>query len=548
MAALGLVISVLGNGGTSEADLMVPTKLPLGGFGEILIDAENDRLFISGGENDNRILVLDLDGNITSTISSLPGAFGMAFSPDGSILWVAVEKLDAVVGLSTTTLAEVDRVSLPGKCPRRVAVTGTAMAVGSGCYPMVTLDLAGDRTPNIIPMDLLISPLLATDGLAPGLVFAIETAHTGNDVFLLDISTGTATFVESRPNYGGGVRDLSLSPDGSTAVVAAGSGYGLRALNVADLSDVAAPTMGGPAVAVAWSPDGTKLVGGNGEDPNIHFFADDSLMSEWTYDHADGPRTRGLAISPDNTKVYVLTYGETFDDVGLHVLTVGVNPGTISGNIAGYDGYTLTQAHVDLFDEDGNYLFTVDADDYGAGAGDYAIENLAPGTYYAGFWNGDEEFIYDFFSEWYDATPLLRGSQATPIVVGSGQDVAGIDAELRWLYADMFGHTFEADIYWLGNTGITKGCNPPENYLYCPDDTVTRGQMAAFLVRALGLTDTGTTDFVDDNGSVFEPSIEKLAAAGITKGCNPPTNDHFCPDDPVTRGQMAAFMKRALSG
>ncbi len=50
--------------------------------------------------------------------------------------------------------------------------------------------------------------------------------------------------------------------------------------------------------------------------------------------------------------------------------------------------------------------------------------------------------------------------------------------------------------------------------------------------------------FTDDDTSVFEADIEWLADAGITLGCNPPTNDNFCPDKPVTRGQMAAFMHR----
>jgi hypothetical protein len=71
--------------------------------------------------------------------------------------------------------------------------------------------------------------------------------------------------------------------------------------------------------------------------------------------------------------------------------------------------------------------------------------------------------------------------------------------------------------------------------------------MAAFLVRALGLTRSGSVDFVDDNHSIFEADIEKLAAAGITKGCNPPTNNRFCPDAYVTRGTMAAFLARALA-
>jgi hypothetical protein len=105
---------------------------------------------------------------------------------------------------------------------------------------------------------------------------------------------------------------------------------------------------------------------------------------------------------------------------------------------------------------------------------------------------------------------------------------------------------FEADIEWLAAQGITRGCNPPTNDRFCPDDHVTRGQMAAFLVRALDLTDTLDEPFTDDDDSIFEADIERLAAAGITKGCNPPTNDRFCPDSKVTRGQMAAFLVRAI--
>jgi hypothetical protein len=108
-------------------------------------------------------------------------------------------------------------------------------------------------------------------------------------------------------------------------------------------------------------------------------------------------------------------------------------------------------------------------------------------------------------------------------------------------------HPFHADITWLADEGITKGCNPPANDRFCPDGVVTRGQMAAFLVRALDLPDPGGVDFVDDDGSVFEEAIAALAAAGITKGCNPPTNDRFCPNAAVTRGQMAAFLSRALA-
>lgn len=117
-------------------------------------------------------------------------------------------------------------------------------------------------------------------------------------------------------------------------------------------------------------------------------------------------------------------------------------------------------------------------------------------------------------------------------------------------FADTAGHVFGGDIDWLADAGITKGCNPPGNTLFCPDSPVTRGQMAAFLHRALpDLEFTGPmVDFVDDNASVFESDIEWLAATGVTRGCNPPANSEFCPSSPVTRGAMAAFLHRALGG
>ena len=113
-------------------------------------------------------------------------------------------------------------------------------------------------------------------------------------------------------------------------------------------------------------------------------------------------------------------------------------------------------------------------------------------------------------------------------------------------FDDTAGSVHAADIAALATAGVTRGCNPPANTAYCPDDFVTRAQMAAFLVRALGLP-PGPERFVDDDGSIFEADIEALAAAGITLGCNPPANTMFCPGALITRQQMAAFLHRAAA-
>jgi hypothetical protein len=104
----------------------------------------------------------------------------------------------------------------------------------------------------------------------------------------------------------------------------------------------------------------------------------------------------------------------------------------------------------------------------------------------------------------------------------------------------------EDDINTLAYWEITLGCNPPFNDWYCPGFPVLRGQMASFLSRALLLKDGWDIDyFTDDDQSVHVFDINRLAHSGITKGCNPPTNLLYCPEGVVTRGQMAAFLHRA---
>ena len=103
----------------------------------------------------------------------------------------------------------------------------------------------------------------------------------------------------------------------------------------------------------------------------------------------------------------------------------------------------------------------------------------------------------------------------------------------------------QADIESIAAAGITKGCNPPDNNRFCPDEPVTRAQMASFLARALDLPMAPAGRFTDVGDSVHADDIARLAGAGIIKGCNPPVNDEFCPDEPVSRAQMASFLVRA---
>ena len=90
--------------------------------------------------------------------------------------------------------------------------------------------------------------------------------------------------------------------------------------------------------------------------------------------------------------------------------------------------------------------------------------------------------------------------------------------------------------------GITLGCTS-DGLSFCPNDPMTRAQMGSFMARAFGLDPSEANAFTDDDGSTHEENIDAIAIAGITLGCDPGL---YCPDDTVTRGQVAAFLHRGF--
>lgn len=130
------------------------------------------------------------------------------------------------------------------------------------------------------------------------------------------------------------------------------------------------------------------------------------------------------------------------------------------------------------------------------------------------------------------------------------------------VFSDIAGSVHREAIERLAEAGITQGCNPPLGTRYCPDDAVTRAQLATLLVTAmdvqgLALPEAPLGDgagivaaeqpFVDvPEGSTHAEAIHRLAAAGVTQGCNPPIGDHFCPGEPLTRAQLASLLVAAL--
>lgn len=93
----------------------------------------------------------------------------------------------------------------------------------------------------------------------------------------------------------------------------------------------------------------------------------------------------------------------------------------------------------------------------------------------------------------------------------------------------------------IAATGVAKGCTTTT---FCPRDDVTRGEMATFLGRAIGATpDDGAPAYSDVDGHPHEGFINALARDGKISGF---PDGSYRPDAPVTRAQMASFLRRAF--
>lgn len=135
----------------------------------------------------------------------------------------------------------------------------------------------------------------------------------------------------------------------------------------------------------------------------------------------------------------------------------------------------------------------------------------------------------------------------------------GEEPRVHVYQVDLGGSSIFADVpstHWaaawierLYLNGLTGGCATSPSLLYCPTGNVTRAQMAVFLERGMhGLAFTPpdvASTFNDTSGHWAEDWIEALKNDGVTGGCG---NGNFCPNEPVTRAEMAVFLLTAENG
>ena len=116
-----------------------------------------------------------------------------------------------------------------------------------------------------------------------------------------------------------------------------------------------------------------------------------------------------------------------------------------------------------------------------------------------------------------------------------------LDATPEDFFDDDDGSTFEISINRLAAAGITSGCDDAGVLPAAQRSPAARWRPSW---RAPSSSSPlGADHYPDDDGSMFEDSINAITDAGIATGC---TSTRYCPDKPVSRGQMAAFIHRAL--
>jgi hypothetical protein len=134
------------------------------------------------------------------------------------------------------------------------------------------------------------------------------------------------------------------------------------------------------------------------------------------------------------------------------------------------------------------------------------------------------------------------------------------------VYTDVLAGFWAAgNIEQLSAYNISGDCNPAlAGNQFCPDAAVTRAEMAKFLEQTFRVAEAnGMPVFWNTNLTVVTPGtifidvpagnwaawwIDELFVDGLTWGCTRDNlNLYFCPDDPVTRAQMAKFIVSAFA-
>jgi YVTN family beta-propeller protein len=273
---------------------------------------------------------------VTATITTGTGPYGIAFSPDGKLAYVAVESQSKVTVISTATDKVINNITV-GKSPHGVAISpdGKRLYVanygGKSISVINTSDTSKYTTIGTIsgitsPHELWISPdgsRLYVSTYQSNSVYVINTANDANTI--------VSTITGSKPYF------ISLDPSGSRLFVANYNGNNIQvydALSLSLLSTIS--TAKGPLSPII-SPDGSRLYYVTDSDNKLTIAYANNYTAIKTVTCGSG--VRGIACSPDGSKVYVTN----MNGASTSIVNVTNDAGTVKTVRVGSSPYGLGQ-------------------------------------------------------------------------------------------------------------------------------------------------------------------------------------------------------------
>ncbi|MCG8923575.1 hypothetical protein [Lentzea sp. CC55] len=296
--------------------------LPLTSFSDIVVDPTLGHVFVSS-RTDHAVAVTDLSGNVVTKLSNLPGATGLALSPDGGTVFVALSQYGAVAALDTLTLTERARYPVGEVCPSDLAISGDRLYFSHGCNQWdggigrVGFNGAEARTGLVTghysPQQLASSPA------KPGVLVTGQPGLSPTTVQLLREEGDGLVVQASTREAGSNLRDVEFSKDGTQVHVASGAPYYVQSFTSDTLAVRGSYNTGPYPVAVSTSADSGALAAGVDDDTSVRLFPAGSLTESRSYE-VRGLYPAGLAWGPGGRWVYAVGGAYTNQPPALHVL------------------------------------------------------------------------------------------------------------------------------------------------------------------------------------------------------------------------------------
>jgi len=290
----------------------------------------------------------------------------------------------------------------------------------------------------------------------------------------------------------------------------------------------------------------------NGLAPGAYFVLTESDWQDAYSDELYDDIPCDVGCDPTTGTPVIVTNTTITQNIDFALMPYGSISGQITDSLTGGDPFR-GDLEVVVYDAAGSEVESVRPDN----AGYFATDPLAPGTYFVVAQDYQYSWEDRYVDELYDDIPCNYGCSVgtgTPVEVVSGSVTENIDFALEPVptFADV-----PLDFWafeWIETVyaaGVTAGC-AVDPLRYCPNDVASRAQMAVFLLASKEGQNYNPRDAIGIFNDVpsndpFARWIEELATRGVTSGCSvdPPL---YCPNNPVTRDQMAVFLLATLEG